>query len=386
MKVDIRCDCSGPSWSLSNVIFSGLFFISNESLLSRIAREKTSFRLFRAEKTGFKSESDSENEVVRLSGGVEGPSLCKTARNLLAGDALSSSAVLEAASELSAVAFSAARREKRNMCNYIQESKQNCREKTVGGRMLKRPKAALRLDHICSGACTPYQLSPCWLISTTRAIQRCVVQPSLGYRAKSSMAGPVRLINADIPHKMVTVVQPDGKLAQTPVRLASLLHDIDQSTQFIELLTEKPRPIVKIRDKKEVREKEKQLKEKRASSRTVVKEIKVSWVISSGDLSHKLSQMRQNLSRGYKVAATFTPKPGQPPPPATECNQLVDRVVRELKDVATPQRIVNEGKGIMAYTTAYFISRQKGEPLDRTKNPARRERNPDGQPSETPSI
>ena len=63
-----------------------------------IARENTSLRLFRAEKTGFKSESDSEGAELFLpalsAGGVEGPNLLIAAFSLLAGDALSISGLV----------------------------------------------------------------------------------------------------------------------------------------------------------------------------------------------------------------------------------------------------------------------------------------------------
>jgi translation initiation factor IF-3 len=146
-----------------------------------------------------------------------------------------------------------------------------------------------------------------------------------------------------------------------------LLREIDQSTQFIELVSEKPNPIVRIRDKKEARDQEKQLKERRASSRTVLKEIKVSWVISSGDLDHKVTQMRQNLSKGYKVSVVFAAKPGQLPPPVTESEKVLDRVVDSLKDVATLQRLVQEGKGITSHTTAYFTGRDRGAQANHNK-------------------
>lgn len=66
--------------------------------MPRIARENTSLRLFLAEKTGFKSESDSEGvtalaaaeeEGIRSGVDEEGPNLLIAAFNLLAGDALS---------------------------------------------------------------------------------------------------------------------------------------------------------------------------------------------------------------------------------------------------------------------------------------------------------
>lgn len=78
-------------------------------------------RLLRAEKAGFKSESDSEKDIFRRSGGVEGPNLLKAARNLLAGEALSSSPTFDPASEVSAAELSLGRREKRSICSGNKE-------------------------------------------------------------------------------------------------------------------------------------------------------------------------------------------------------------------------------------------------------------------------
>jgi hypothetical protein len=104
--VNLRWGSPWSSWSLSTASFDEDRLVSKDSLLSRIAREKTSLRLFRAEKAGFKSESDSEKDIFRRSGGVDGPNLLKAARNLLAGEALSSSPTLDATSEVSAAELS----------------------------------------------------------------------------------------------------------------------------------------------------------------------------------------------------------------------------------------------------------------------------------------
>ena len=48
------------------------------------------------------------------------------------------------------------------------------------------------------------------------------------------------------------------------------------------------------------------------------------------------------------------------PPPAAECDKVIDRVVDALKDVAASQHLIREGRGITSHTTAYFIGRDKG--------------------------
>ncbi|PVG02970.1 hypothetical protein CPB86DRAFT_749986 [Serendipita vermifera] len=171
----------------------------------------------------------------------------------------------------------------------------------------------------------------------------------------NSHSSPKRLINANIPHKTVTVVQSDGKLSDKPVKLAALLKEIDQTIEFVELVKDGDKPIVKIRNKKEVMEQERKNKVQRATTRVVQKEIQVSWVISSGDMKHKTAQACSYLQKGYRVSIVFAPKRGQLPPPSNICDQVIQEALNAVGETGTVQRMSNEGKGITSRTIAHII-------------------------------
>lgn len=182
-------------------------------------------------------------------------------------------------------------------------------------------------------------------------------------RLATSQAGANRLINSKIPHQYVTVVQSDGKLSDDgPVRLASLLRQIDQTTEFIELVSTGDKALVKIRNKKQAIQQEKELKKKRVASRVVTKELQLSWVISKSDLAHKLAQARQYFQKGNLVTIQFIAKQGQLPPPPTDCQRLIDQVHETLADVATMHRVANAGKGVTTRTIAQFFPREEKRP------------------------
>jgi translation initiation factor IF-3 len=136
-----------------------------------------------------------------------------------------------------------------------------------------------------------------------------------------------------------------------------LLQQIDQASEFIELISSREKPLVKIRNKKEALEKEKIVKKKRAASRVVSKELQLSWVISQGDLSHKLSQARQYFQKGHVVSIQFAAKQGQLSPPPPDCQKLIDQVHETLQDVAVMHRLTNTGKGLTTRTIAQFYPR-----------------------------
>jgi len=180
------------------------------------------------------------------------------------------------------------------------------------------------------------------------------------------------------------VVQLDGKLSDGPVKLASLLREIDQTAEFIELVSAGDKPLVKIKNKKQALQQEKDLKKKRAASRVVNKELQLSWVISKADLAHKLLQARQYFQKGHLVSIQFAAKQGQLPPPPAECQHLIDQVNETLADVATMHRVANAGKGVTARTIAQFSPRDT-TPAQQDK---RRNSTTDAQssPSDEPSL
>lgn len=186
-------------------------------------------------------------------------------------------------------------------------------------------------------------------------------------RLATSQSGANRLINSKIPHQFVTIIQPDGKLSENPVKLDMLLRQIDQTTEFIELISSREKPLVKIRNKKEALEQEKLVKKKRAASRVVNKELQLSWVISQGDLTHKLLQARQYFQKGHVVSIQFAAKQGHLPPSPPDRQKLIDQVHDALGDIAIMHRVTNAGKGVTARTIVQSSPRDiPGQ--DRTNN------------------
>lgn len=94
----------------------------------------------------------------------------------------------------------------------------------------------------------------------------------------------------------------------------SVLDSIQRSKYRLELvsISDESRPLVKLIDKseeykkqKEKSKKQKELKSSAKSKQNVVKEIQLTWLISSNDLNHKLKKAFQVLNDGGKVSVVF---------------------------------------------------------------------------------
>ena len=94
----------------------------------------------------------------------------------------------------------------------------------------------------------------------------------------------------------------------------SVLDSIQRSKYRLELvsISDQSRPLVKLIDKseeykkqKEKSKKQKELKSSAKSKQNVVKEIQLTWLISSNDLNHKLKKAFQVLNDGGKVSVVF---------------------------------------------------------------------------------
>lgn len=139
--------------------------------------------------------------------------------------------------------------------------------------------------------------------------------------------------NANIPYSIVTVVENDGKLAPEPVHLSQLLKEVDLNNFFIELVSEQPSPLVKIKNKKDVYAIEKTRAKQLKTSRTVIKELQFSWAISMGDLQHKLAKAASYLDKGNRVDITFLPKANQPSLSRSERDRISGQIREGLRHV-----------------------------------------------------
>ena len=189
------------------------------------------------------------------------------------------------------------------------------------------------------------------LLRTTHipAISQCrVLHPVLipvRHAARREMPGSNHLRDHDIAHRIVQLVNEDGRLGpQTP--LSHILASIDSKTHFVELVSGDPTPIVKIQSKKEHYEKQKafQRRQKEVATTRVRKEIQMTWGIEPGDLAHKLGKARKEFDKGNRVDLAFAPKVKQKPPHPDVMIARLDEVLDTLSDIATewsPRRMEN---------------------------------------------
>jgi len=151
-----------------------------------------------------------------------------------------------------------------------------------------------------------------------------------------SSFGPIkRMTDDEIPFNFVRLVDPESGSLRPLAPLAPILDSIDRKTHHVELVVDAPDPIVKIVNKREAREKYKELRKRaQAAARAQVrKEIQVTWGVAAGDLAHKLEKVRHELMGGKKVDLIFASKKGQVVPTEKEMDARLKGVLETLADV-----------------------------------------------------
>ncbi|KAG5639146.1 hypothetical protein H0H81_006405 [Sphagnurus paluster] len=140
----------------------------------------------------------------------------------------------------------------------------------------------------------------------------------------------------EIEHRMVQLVDPETGRLMDPMPLSTLLASLDRRKQFVELVSLKPAPLVKIFSKAEVtqREHEAESKARAAARRVAQKEIQMTWSAAPGDLEHKLGKVRQELEVGARVDLVFTRKKNQAPLKMDEMKERAQEVVDSLADIS----------------------------------------------------
>lgn len=145
--------------------------------------------------------------------------------------------------------------------------------------------------------------------------------------------------NDEINFRVVQIVDPETERLKEPTELKYILASIDLKTHFVELVSEKPNPVVKIKNKKEVynRQKERRIMMKEIPTMQQ-KEVQMTWGVGSGDLAHKLNKVRQELEKGNKVDLVFAPKKNQALPSPLEIEERLRETVSLLADVGKEWR------------------------------------------------
>ena len=169
-------------------------------------------------------------------------------------------------------------------------------------------------------------------------------------RAASSSATGKRLVDDEIPFRIVRLADPESGSLRPLAPLRTILDSIDRTTHHIELVADAPDPVVKIVDTKQAREKFREAKKRaQAAARAQVrKEIQLTWGVAAGDLAHKLEKARQELAGGKKVDVIFASKKGQVVPTKQMMDTRLKGVLDSLSDVGKEYRARGEQKNIVA--------------------------------------
>jgi len=117
--------------------------------------------------------------------------------------------------------------------------------------------------------------------------------------------------------------------------LVKALALVDRRTEFLQLVSEQPDPVVKIISQKleYTRKKADDKKKIEVAKSLEEKEIQLTWGVDAADLEHKLKKARDELSEGLKVNIIFTKKKGQARMAAEEMEKTLEQVVEKLADV-----------------------------------------------------
>ncbi|KAJ6627341.1 hypothetical protein B0H10DRAFT_1699590, partial [Mycena sp. CBHHK59/15] len=172
-------------------------------------------------------------------------------------------------------------------------------------------------------------------------------QPRIQVRftSKTAVAHPR---NEEIPFTEVSLVVEDNKLFKTSLK--RLLKSINHKNEYIELVSSKPEPVVKIINKKEALVRVKKVKERRreVGRQNIVKEVQLTWGSEQSDLEHKLARARTYLEVGAKVDIVYTTKSKTVPPAVKVMQQKVQDTITMLADVSTEWKPVEWRRNMAA--------------------------------------
>jgi translation initiation factor IF-3 len=162
------------------------------------------------------------------------------------------------------------------------------------------------------------------------------------YKSRSSRGLKIksRLRNQDIPYEQVHMVNEDKVFVK--LSLQQVLDSIDHKEQWVELVAERPNPVVKIVNKKAQLIKQKEMKKGHhaATRRNIIKEVQLTWSSEQGDLEHKLARARTYLEIGARVRIVFMSKANGIPTPQAVMLQKLKDTVEMMADASTEERPV----------------------------------------------
>ena len=189
-----------------------------------------------------------------------------------------------------------------------------------------------------------FQATP--VASTSRHIQFSA--PALSSKKKEEPApSALHTRNENIPFRVVKMVDETGRLGNW-VPLSDIIQDIKgdkdkRKKYYVELVSEKPEPIVKLIRASEVYNK----KRAQADRKKIVrdqKEVQLSWAISEADLAHKLEKVREELELGNRVDLAYLHKSGQTIPTKEEMEARAEETLKALEDAGAPWKPLTSTK------------------------------------------
>jgi translation initiation factor IF-3 len=164
--------------------------------------------------------------------------------------------------------------------------------------------------------------------------------------------------NNEIRYRLIQVVNAEGRL-DDPVRLQSLLRNLDDKTHYLEQVTpddpEDPDylPVCRIVNKKEEYELQKGRKSaaKAAKQRSVkssaagAKTVELSWAIDAHDLSHRLGKLKDFLSQGRRVEVAIAKKKLGRLATTEECENLLRSLKETVESVPGVRELKSDDEG-----------------------------------------
>ena len=145
--------------------------------------------------------------------------------------------------------------------------------------------------------------------------------------------------NEAIKYQFVRLVNPETGTLDPPASLKEILARVDRKRQYLELVLDKPEPIVKFINVKDMYNRTKSKHVQKVLGRAPEeKEVQLTWGVDAGDLAYKLRKARSELMDGNRVTLVFAPKKGQARPSPEEQTKIVEEALRLLAEVGRERK------------------------------------------------
>jgi len=178
--------------------------------------------------------------------------------------------------------------------------------------------------------------------------------------------------NKEIKFRIVRLVNPETGQLDPFTELSDIIAKIDHKREWVELVTEKPEPVVKIIKDKDVYRKQQALEDrKRERRQREEKEVQLTWGITPGDEEHKLQKVREELERGNRINLVYASKKGQDQLTADQMHARAQHAVDSLADVGVEWK----ERSVAKLTTIIYLQGRNLPPPLNTRSPKAPQKN-----------